>query len=232
VGEAQSRDVFGVRDVDRLYRRWPAFEVLLPRRVLFRAHRLTLSLCAMLAWATITAVEPATYRVDPEATQVEYVATALGILQQHGRFARVRGEIVLDAEGSRGRVNLEIDVRSVDSGFRIRDDFVQDEPMLDAAHHPTIRFRSSHLVYVEGRLATVGGALTLRGVTRPVELIVTRFVCRPVTGDGGETCDAAAQASLRRSEFGMDSYAPLIGDEIRLDFVVVAHRAPAADALR
>ena len=105
-------------------------------------------------------------------------------------------------------------------------------PMLDAAHHPTIRFRSSHFVYVAGRLATVGGALTLRGVTRPVELTVTRFVCRLATGDGGEICDAAAQASLHRSEFGMDSYALLIADEIRLDFVVVAHRAPAGDALR
>ena len=104
--------------------------------------------------------------------------------------------------------------------------------MLDAAHHPTIRFRSSQLFYVEGRLAKVGGTLTMRGVTRPVELTVTRFICRSDTGDGGETCDAAAQASLHRSEFGMDSYAPLIADEIRLDFVVVAHRAPAADALR
>jgi polyisoprenoid-binding protein YceI len=205
---------------------------IVPAHADSRAHRPALSLCAMLVLSTIAAAEPATYRVDPEATQVEYVATALGILQQHGRFARVRGEIVLDAEASRGRIDLEIDVRSVDSGFRIRDDFVQDEPMLDAAHHPTIRFRSSHFVYVAGRLATVGGALTLRGVTRPVELTVTRFVCRLATGDGGEICDAAAQASLHRSEFGMDSYALLIADEIRLDFVVVAHRAPAGDALR
>jgi polyisoprenoid-binding protein YceI len=185
----------------------------------------------MLAWATIAAAEPATYRVDPEATQVEYIATALGILQQRGRFAHVRGEIVLDVEASRGRVDFEIDARSVDSGFGMRDDFVQDAPMLDAARHPTIRFRSSHLVYVEGRLAKVGGMLTLRGVTRPVELTVMRFVCRPDAADGGETCDVAAQASLHRSEFGMDSYAPLIADEIRLDFVVVAHRA-AADAPR
>ena len=186
----------------------------------------------MLALSTIAAAEPATYRVDPEATHVEYVATALGILRQHGRFARVRGEIVLDVEASRGRVDFEIDAHSVDSGFRMRDDFVQEEPMLDAAHHPTIRFRSSHLVYVEGRLAKIGGMLTLRGVVRPVELTVMRFVCRPDAADGGETCDAAAQASLRRSEFGMGSYVPLIADEIKLDFAVVAHRAPAADALR
>ncbi len=186
----------------------------------------------MLAWATIAAAEPAAYRVDSEATQVEYVATALGIIKQPGRFARMRGEIVLDAEASRGRVDFEIDARSVDSGFGMRDDFVQDEPMLDAARHPTIRFRSSHLFYVEGRLVKVGGTLTMRGVTQPVELTVTRFVCRPDTGDGGEICDAAAEASLRRSAFGMDSLAPLISDEVRLDFVIVARRVLPADARR
>jgi polyisoprenoid-binding protein YceI len=195
-------------------------------------RRIVLPLAAMLALSTIAAAEPATYRVDSEVTQVEYVATALGVVKQRGRFARMRGEIVLDAEASRGRVDFEIDARSVDSGFGMRDDFVQDAPMLDAARHPTIRFRSSHLVYVEGRLARIGGMLTLRGVTRPVELTVMRFVCRPDAPDGGETCDAAAEASLSRSEFGMDSFAPLIGDEIRLDFVVVAHRVLAADAPR
>jgi polyisoprenoid-binding protein YceI len=195
-------------------------------------HRPARALCAVFAWATIAAAEPATYRVDPEATQVEYIATALGIIKQPGRFARMRGEIVLDAEGLRGRVDFEIEARSVDSGFGMRDDFVQDEPMLDAAHHPTIRFRSSQLFYVEGRLAKVGGTLTMRGVTQPVELTVTRFVCRSDTSDGGETCDAAAEASLRRSAFGMDSFAPLISDEIRLDFVVVAHRVLPADARR
>jgi polyisoprenoid-binding protein YceI len=179
--------------------------LVIQARVDSRAHRPALSLCAVLAWTTIAAAEPTTYRVDPEATQVEYIATALGILQQHGRFARVRGEIVLDAEASRGRVDFEIEARSLDSGFGMRDDFVQDEPMLDAAHHPTIRYPSSNLFYVDGHLARVGGTLTMRGVTRPVELTVTRFVCRPETGGGGETCDATAEASLHRSEFGMDS---------------------------
>jgi polyisoprenoid-binding protein YceI len=207
--------------------------IIFPRaRVARRVRRIVLPLPAMLALATIAAAEPAIYRVDPEATQVEYVATALGVVEQRGRFARMRGEIVLDAEASRGRVDFEIDARSVDSGFGLRDDFVQDASMLDAVRHPTIRFRSAHLVYVEGSLARMGGMLTLRGVTRPVELKVTRFVCRPDAGDGGETCDAAAEGSLHRSEFGMDSFAPLISDEIRLEFVVVAHRVPAADARR
>ena len=191
----------------------------------------SLLLCATLASAsTVAAAGPATYRVDPETTHVEYVATALGGVLQRGRFARMRGEIVLDAEASRGRVDFEIDSRSVDSGFLLRDEFVQGEPMLDAVHHPTIRFRSSHLVYVDGGLAKVGGALTLRGVTRPVELLVKSFICRSATDTGGETCDAAVETSFHRSEYGMDSFAPLVDDEIRLGFVVVAHRMPSADA--
>lgn len=193
---------------------------------LYRRIHVASALCLAAACTTLAGAQPSTYRVDPDATLVEYVATALGVIKQRGRFARVRGVIVLDLEAERGQVDFAIDARSIDSGWSVRDGFLQDEPMLDASHHPAIRFRSTRLVFVAGRLAKIEGALTLRGITRSVELVVTRFACRRPGDDANEACEAAAAATIRRSDFDMDSFAPLIGDDVELEFVIVARRSP------
>ena len=193
---------------------------------LYRRIHVASALCLAAACTTLAGAQPSTYRVDPEATLVEYVATALGVIKHRGRFARVRGVIVLNLEAERGQVGFAIDARSIDSGWSVRDEFVQDEPMLDASHHPAIRFRSTRLVFVAGRLTKIDGALTLRGVTRSVELAVTRLACGRPGDDANETCEAAAAAKIRRSGFGMDSFTPLIGDDVELEFVIVARRSP------
>jgi polyisoprenoid-binding protein YceI len=178
------------------------------------------------AAATSALAEPVSYRVDSQATHVEYAASALGVFTQRGQFTRVRGSVVLDRDAGRGEVEFTIDARSLATGWDVRDAFVQDEPLLDVARHRWIRFLSTHVVFADGRIARVDGDLTLRGVTRPVELNVTRFAC----GDAGDRCEADASATILRSAFGMERYAPLIDDHVELIFTIVVRRgSPAAE---
>jgi polyisoprenoid-binding protein YceI len=180
--------------------------------------------------ATLVSAEPTTYRIDRDATQVEYVAHAFGVIHQRGRFADMRGTIVLDQEMERGGVDFDIDARSVDSGWDLRDAFLLGAPMLDADRHPLIHFHSHRLVFRDGRLARVEGALTLRGVTRDVALTVMHITCANGNGDSSSPdCQAEAATTIRRSAFGMDSFAPFLGDEVDLQFSVVARRT--ADAI-
>ena len=74
------------------------------------------------------------------------------------------------------------------------------------------------------RLARIDGRLTLRGVTRNVSLDVARFDCGAPGAEAPHDCKADATAILRRSDFGMDAYAPLIDDDIMLAFEVVGRR--------
>lgn len=176
----------------------------------------------LMAGASRAGAESVAYRIDQHATQVDYVARALGVIEQRGRFTDVRGTIVLDREFAQGDVDLEIDARSVDSGWNLRDDFVRGEPMLDAAHHPMIRFRSTRLAFVGDRLTGIDGMLTLRGVTRPLALMVTDLAC----GGQADACKARADATIRREDFGMQGFAPFVGNDVELQFVVVARRIP------
>ena len=178
--------------------------------------------CMTIAAGSVAGAESIAYRVDRDVTQVEYVARALGIIEARGRFTDVRGMIVLDPDVAQGDIDFEIDARSIDSGWNLRDAFVRGEPMLDADRHPLIRFRSTRLVYRDGRLVAIEGMLTLRGVTQHVALDVTRMAC------AAADCEARAQATIKRGDFGMESYAPFVGDDVELQFIVLAHRIPEA----
>ena len=191
-----------------------------------RALAHALVACMSMVAAPSASAEPITYRIDRDATQVEFVARALGIIEARGRFTDVRGSIMLDRENALGDIDFEIDARSVDSGWTLRDSFVRGEPMLDAVRHPLIRFRASRLAFVDGRLRAIEGMLTLRGVTRPIVLAVTELAC-----DAGVTaplanCEARAVTTIKREDFGMESFTPFVSDDVELVFVVVAHRIP------
>src|SRR4051812_14329779 len=178
------------------------------RRVIIaalRAARTVLRDVARLLVAGMTIVgassasaESIAYRIDRNATQVEYLARAFGIIEASGRFTDVRGTIVLDRDIGQGDIDFEIDARSVDSGWTLRDAFVRGTPMLDAVHHPLIRFRSTRLVYRDGVLAIIEGMLTLRGVTRNVALSVTRLSCASGSADASSDCEAHAHATIQR----------------------------------
>ena len=180
--------------------------------------------CALFAFAAPSAAGTSVYRVDPSRTVVQYAIAYLGVLQQHGRFAETGGTLAVDLDARDGRIEFVIDARSLDTGFPLRDAFVRDGVLLDVDRHPSIAFVSRRLVFDAERLARIDGRLTLRGVTRDVSLAVTRFECGAAGAEAPLECTADATTTLRRSDFGMDAYAPLIDDEVTLSFAVVGRR--------
>jgi len=141
----------------------------------------------------------------------------------------MRGTIVFDQEMERGDVDFDIDARSVQSGWDLRNAFLLGEPMLDAERHPLIHFHSHRLVFRDGQLARIEGALTLRGVTQDVTLTVMHCECANSPAElSSPDCQAQAATTIRRSAFGMDSFAPFLGDEVDLRLSVVARRTEDA----
>ena len=129
-------------------------------------------------------------------------------------------------------IDLEIETASVATGWSLRDAFLRSEVMFDAGRFPQLQFHSTGLHYDGTRLKGVEGEVTLRGVTRPVRLDVTRLECRSRPGDERETCGAEVSGRISRGAFGMDFGYPLIGDDVDLEFVVNAFRVRDADEIR
>lgn len=169
-----------------------------------------------------------TYRIDPEHSVAGFAVNHFGILRERGHFKRASGTIAVDPAGvSGGSIGVVIDLASVDTGWDLRDDFLRGPSMFDVARFPRIRFKSRHLQYRDRHVVAAEGDITLHGVTRPLRLEVGHLVCGRITADGQESCDAMVTGRLQRSDFGMEYGFPIVGDDVELEFEIVAIRVGA-----
>ena len=190
-----------------------------------------LAIAALLVLLPAPALSAQVYRIDSERTSVAFEVMELGVWLANGRFGRTDGRIDYDTTAETGSVELAVDAASVQTGWDLRDRFVRGEDMLDVAHHPVLRFRSTGMTFIEHRLVAVDGALTLHGVTLPVRLDVRSVRCGSRADDGFERCDAEIVGRISRHAFGMDFASVLVADEVRLTFAVRAKRVDGSEAV-
>jgi polyisoprenoid-binding protein YceI len=171
---------------------------------------------ALLLASLAVSAQAATYTLDPAHTYPQFEIRHLVFSTLHGQFNQTAGKITMDREKNLGSVEATIQVGSVDTGMPKRDADLVAAPFFDAASHPTMSYKSSKVSYQGKDKATVEGSLTLRGVTKPVTLHVTRISCgmNPILKK--PVCGFDAWAQVKRSDFGMTAYVPAIPDEVKL----------------
>ncbi len=166
------------------------------------------------------------WEIDPLHSTVDFSVRHMMFATVRGGFKSLQAIVHLDEEDpSRSIVEAEIDATSIDTGVNDRDDHLRSADFLDAEHHPKLKFRSTHVEpQGEGR-ARVIGRLTIRGVTQPFELQVTREGTG--TDPWGNTRTAySATGTLERSAFGLtwnqalETGGLLVGDKIKIQIEV------------
>ena len=116
------------------------------------------------------APELGTWQVDRDAALVGFSGRAHRLAPLFAAvFRGVTGELVLEP-GGRGSVDVEVDVRTLTTGFPAYDEVLERLDPFDAALHPTARYRSTEVTWGRG-LATVEGTLTAAGARVPVRLL-------------------------------------------------------------
>lgn len=181
-----------------------------------------LVLAAALSVASLAHAAPETYAIDNAHTFPRFEYSHMGFSTQQSRFDKTSGTIMIDRAAQIGNVEIHIDARSVNTGFPLFNEHIQGPDFFDTKKYPEIVFASNDLRFEGERLIEVHGQLTLKGVTRPVTLQVTSFHCMPHPMAKKDACGANATAVLKRSEFNMGKYAPLVSDEVKLNISVEA----------
>lgn len=179
---------------------------------------------ALVLLAAAARAEPVSYVIDPLHTFPSFSYRHLGFSTQTHRFNKTSGTIVLDRAARTGSAEVSIDARSVDVGSAVFAEHIQAADYFDTAHHPTLDFKGTKMVFKGGQPKTLSGEITIKGVTRPISFDITAFHCAPHPMLKVETCGANAVATLKRSDFNMGKNAPLVSDEVTLALVVEAHR--------
>lgn len=190
-----------------------------------RALAIVLTMCATSALAA-----PVEYTIDPAHTTVYFAATHTERSSVRGRFGKIDGRIVYDADTGAGALDVTVDLASVDTGNRTLDGVLRSAQFFDIAQHPVARVRAQRFIVESGQLVAVEGELALHGVTQPLRLQAERFRCGEVTlfGVSRQVCGGDFRAEVPRSAFGMTRFLPDVGDTISLQVAVEASPAGSA----
>ena len=166
------------------------------------------------------------YDLDPEHTQTIFHIDHLGYSTVSGSFRQLKGVLTLDeVHPEQSLVEVAIEASSVDTGVAARDGDLRSSEFFDVARHQTITFRTTKVKRRGPRSADLSGDLTLLGISRPVTLRTTfnRVAPDPLRGNR-MVAGFTATTTIRRSDFGMKAFIPLIGDVVRIDINAEAIR--------
>ncbi len=165
---------------------------------------------------------------EPGHTAAEFCVRHMMVTYVRGHFKHVHGTLEFDPESpTASRVEAVIDARGLWSGERDRDTHLKSPDFLDVERFPEITFRGRQVRLAGTNEAVVVGDLTLRGVTRSVELHV-RYLGQwqtPWWEDGvdkGPKTRAGFVATTRinRHDFGvswnsaLDRGGVIVGDDV------------------
>lgn len=165
-----------------------------------------------------------TYEIDPTHTFPSFEISHMGLSTFRGRFDKTSGTITLDLAKKTGSVDVTIDANSISTGVQKLDDHLRNPDFFEVAKYPTITFKSTRFKFDGNELDEVEGLLTMHGVTKPVTLDVDDFICKPHPMLKTPACGASLEAKIKRSDWGMTTYLPAIGDEVELKIGIEAHK--------
>lgn len=164
---------------------------------------------AVLATAAILAVgtaqaESASYAIDPSHTYVTFEIGHFGTSTNRGRFDRKEGTVQFDRTSKSGKVDVSIDVASINSGFEAFNKHLQSPDLFDAAKYPKIRFFADQFTFSGDNVSEIAGTLTLLGKTLPVTLKANQFNCYQNRMNKREVCGGDFETTIDRSQWGMN----------------------------
>ena len=176
-----------------------------------------------------TVPTPGTYVLDPSHTTVEFVGRHLMITKVRGRFTGFSGGFTIAERPEDSSVEVEIDAATVDSSDQRRDEHLRSPDFLDVERFPKLTFRSTGVEAGSDGHWSVRGDLTVRDVTRPVDLDV-EFDGAETTPWGEGRLGFSAATEVNREDWGLtwnqalETGGMLVGKRVRIELNVEAVR--------
>jgi polyisoprenoid-binding protein YceI len=162
-------------------------------------------------------VKAGDYKVEPRHTQVSFSISHFGITDFSGFFSGASGALRLDSSAaSASELEVSIPVSSILTTVPLLDNQLKNDQWFDVAKYPNATFTSTKVTPTGNNSATITGDLTLHGVTKPITL-KARLI-----GSGTNPLDKSfnvgfeAVGTIKRSDFGIKQYVPLVGDDVAL----------------
>ncbi len=165
------------------------------------------------------------YDLDVMHSKVGFEIPHLVISTVEGRFTQLSGEMQIAENFAKSSVSASVDMKSVDTAVKDRDDHLRSPDFFDVEKHPKMTFKSTDIQGSAQKFKLVGD-LTIKGVTKKVTFDAQ---CLGSAADmyGNTKAAFKATAKINRKDFGLTwskvvEVGPVVGDEVTLTLNIQA----------
>ena len=143
-----------------------------------------------------------TYVLDAAHKRVGFVAKHLMIAKVRGHFAEASATITVGEDPLQSTVSASIVAASIETGQVDRDNHLRSGDFFEAEKYPTLEFRSTGIKSHAGAEFVLDGELTIKDVTKPVELLV-EFEGATTSPYGQALFGFSATTEIDREDWGL-----------------------------
>lgn len=163
------------------------------------------------------------WELDPAHSEIQFKIRHLVISNITGSFKVFSGTMDTPVHDSYmgSQFTINIDVYSIDTNNRDRDEHLKSPDFFNADAYPEINFTSDSFVHLEGDHYKMGGALTIKGITKQVNLDAL-FGGNAKDGFGINRAGFEITATINRNDFDIhaaditEAGGLVLGEDIKL----------------
>lgn len=145
------------------------------------------------------------WQLDPSHTQVEFSVKHLGMMTVRGYFGELSATADIDPDHPEAAaLEVTVQMASIRTHNDARDKDLRSSNILDADQFPTMTFKSTAVTAVADDNFQLTGDLTIKGITRPVTLEVTKYGEFNDEGMMGHRIAYGATGKINRKDFGLN----------------------------
>ena len=170
-----------------------------------------------------------TYTIDPSHSRIGFVAKHLVVSKVRGSFEEFSGSLTFAENPLESSAEATIQAASITTGDKGRDEHLRTGDFLLVEEHPTLSFRTTALAHKKGDVFVATGDLTIRGVTKPVE-IELEFEGVVLDPWGNEKVALSGSTEIDREEYGvswnqaLETGGVLVNKKVKLEIEIQATR--------
>ncbi|PIE41519.1 MAG: hypothetical protein CSA49_02870 [Gammaproteobacteria bacterium] len=145
-------------------------------KTLSKFKTLLIAVVALFAASSVFAAD--SYKIDTKGAHafIQFKIQHLGYSWLYGRFDKFDGSMELDEKNpENSSIKVIVDVASINSNHAERDKHLRGKDFLNVKKYPTAEFVSTGVKVTGENTAIVTGDMTLHGVTRQIQIPVTRI---------------------------------------------------------
>jgi polyisoprenoid-binding protein YceI len=175
------------------------------------------------------------WSVDATGSSVAFAVKHMGLATVNGRFGEFDGMLEMGAGAA--RATGVVKAASIDTKEPVRDEHLRSSPdFFDVERYPEITFNSSRIDHLDGGRLRILGDLTMRGVTREIELH-GRLNGTGHEAAADERIELELRAELNRRDFGLtwnqalETGGALLGNKVKIALEISAVKSDAIHGL-